>query len=225
MAKPVAADPNRGPIFSIGLPKTGTATLRTALRALGLTVSNIDKALRPDIDAGRLESLHSFIATSGADVFRGWPLPLIYRELFAAYGKQARFILTTRRSPEAWVSSFKNHVRRRGPLENLRNRKAFGRLYPHGQEQHYARWYVDYVASVWAFFRENGAEDRLLELCWERGDGWDPICTFLHEPLPAVPFPHVNRTSELEGRGVNMVVNDLLIAGYTALCGERTRSG
>ena len=71
-----------GKIFSIGLLKTGTATLRTALQQLGIDVINVDKRLRPDVNAGRLEPLFDFFEKRPERTFRGWPLPLVYREIF-----------------------------------------------------------------------------------------------------------------------------------------------
>ena len=125
--------------------------------------------------------------------------------------------MTVRRTPEAWVNSLKKHVLRRGPLENLRNRSMFGRLYPHGQERHYASQYESYTSGVHDFFRKHGAEDRLLELCWEKGDGWDRLCAFVDKPRPDIGFPYENRSSDLAGKRLNQAVNGALIAGYKQL--------
>lgn len=207
----------REKIFSIGLLKTGTATLRTALRTLGIGVRNVDKRLRPDVKAGRLQGLLAFFEEHEEETFRGWPLPLVYRDIFEAYGERARFIMTVRRDPQAWVKSLKTHVLRRGPIDNMRNLGMFDRLYPHGQERHYAARYESYISGVHAFFRERGAQHRLLELCWEKGDGWDTLCAFVDRPVPDVPFPYENRSAELAGKGFNEIVNGVLIAGYARL--------
>jgi hypothetical protein len=207
-------------IFSIGLMKTGTATLRTALNMLGLNVTNVDKNLWRDIEAGRLDGLWNFVGTRAEPVFRGWPLPTAYRQIFERYGNDARFIMTVRRDSDAWVRSLKKHVIRRGPMSNFKNIRAFGRMYPHGQERHYAAWYDRQLDEVHAFFRERGAEDRLLQICWEDGDGWEKLCSFLGRPIPATPFPYENRTADLGGRRLNEMVNAMIIAGYQRVRGE-----
>ena len=34
--------------------------------------------------------------------------------------------------------------------------------------------------------------NRLLEICWENGDGWQQLCAFLGCPVPTMPLPHCN---------------------------------
>jgi hypothetical protein len=34
---------------------------------------------------------------------------------------------------------------------------------------------------------------RLLEVCWETGDGRKELCGFLRHPMPDLPFPHGNQ--------------------------------
>jgi len=31
----------------------------------------------------------------------------------------------------------------------------------------------------------------LLVVCWENGDGWDKLCSFLNKRKPDEPFPHL----------------------------------
>jgi Sulfotransferase domain len=38
------------------------------------------------------------------------------------------------------------------------------------------------------------APERLL--VFEVKDGWEPLCTFLDQPVPTVPFPRTNNTEE-----------------------------
>jgi hypothetical protein len=38
-----------------------------------------------------------------------------------------------------------------------------------------------------------GRPDDLLEVCWEAGDGWKELASFLGQPVPALPFPHLNK--------------------------------
>jgi hypothetical protein len=43
------------------------------------------------------------------------------------------------------------------------------------------------------FFRSDGAEDRLIEVCWEPGDGWGPLCRFLDRS---------NRSDDISGHNL-----------------------
>ncbi|VDD81019.1 unnamed protein product [Mesocestoides corti] len=49
------------------------------------------------------------------------------------------------------------------------------------------KWNAGVIASV--------PNDRLL--VFDPKDGWDPLCKFLGLPKPLVPFPHVNKRSEM----------------------------
>jgi hypothetical protein len=54
--------------------------------------------------------------------------------------------------------------------------------------------YDRHVAAV----RAEVPPDRLLE--WRPGDGWEPICAALGEPVPDEPFPHANSTEDFQAR-------------------------
>ena len=35
-------------------------------------------------------------------------------------------------------------------------------------------------------------------LIWNVKEGWEPLCKFLDKPIPDVPFPHANKTGDME---------------------------
>ena len=35
-------------------------------------------------------------------------------------------------------------------------------------------------------------------LIWNVKEGWEPLCKFLGKPIPDVPFPHANKTGDME---------------------------
>lgn len=123
----------------------------------------------------------------------------MYRELALRY-PEARFILTLRRSPEAWVESLKRHSLLTSPKGSCR-RLAYGYPYPHGVEAEHIEIYHRHNAEVQAFFAERGEEGRLRVLCWEDGDGWVELCGFLGHPVPDMPFPRANVTDERTSTG------------------------
>jgi hypothetical protein len=46
--------------------------------------------------------------------------------------------------------------------------------------------------------REEIAPERLIE--WQPGDGWEPLCRALDVPVPCLPFPHENSTTDYLAR-------------------------
>lgn len=179
-------------IFGIGLNKTGTSSLKHAYRALGLR--DFDRRARAFAlyQAGDLPRLFNLI--DGFEAFQDWPWPLLVPDLLARY-PDAQFILTRRRSPEAWVESLKAHALRTHPDNNPRL-DIYGHAYPHGREAEHVAFYLAHQDAVRALFADRA--DQLLEVCWEEGDSWERLCGFLGRPVPSAPFPHANRAATAE---------------------------
>ena len=145
------------------------------------------------------------------DSFEDWPWPLMYRQVFEKYGETARYVLTRRNTPEAWLESLKAHTLATNPHNNPRKR-IFGFDYPHGAEAQHIAFYENHLAEVRKYFAEQNAAHVLCEVCWEEGDGWQEICDFLEEPLPNAPFPHVNRRVVVSKDEDRLKENQRLIA-------------
>lgn len=177
-------------VFGIGLNKTGTSSLKRALVTLGYKHSNLRGHLTFQYFNNRFNQI--FDTVEEFDSFEDWPWPLMYRQVFEKYGKNARYILTRRGSAEAWLESLKAHSLSTNPDNNPRKR-IFGYDYPHGAEAQHKAFYERHLIEVRAFFKARNANEVLLEVCWEEGNGWQEICGFLDEPKPDVAFPHVNR--------------------------------
>ena len=73
------------------------------------------------------------------------------------------------------------------------------------QGQFHARNSMEYRQNAKQVYKDHYAEirdalkdqpERLLEFKLE--DGWHTLCKFLDEPVPDVPFPHVNEGAEHE---------------------------
>ena len=98
---------DRPKIFGIGLNKTGTTTLGQAGRMLGLSCTSCSPSLLRQIVKDR--DMSSVAEAVGAyDLFEDWPWPLIYKQLDEMF-PGSKFILTTRKSEEAWLNSLKKH--------------------------------------------------------------------------------------------------------------------
>jgi hypothetical protein len=69
--------------------------------------------------------------------------------------------------------------------------------------KHFTTDVLDKDAAITAYERHNAdvlatAEPERL-VCWQPGDGWEPICAALGVDVPDEPFPHVNTTEEFRG--------------------------
>ncbi len=177
-------------IFGLGLNKTGTSTLAGCFKLLGierhLSCRNdlLEKYRKGDID-GIFDVVDQFQS------FEDWPYPLMYKELFSRYKDNALFVLTVRESVEKWLESLKRHSLRTHPTFHSRN-LAYGYPYPHGYEKEHSEIYENHNRTVKDFFSAEGRSHQLLEVCWERGDGWNELCPFLDVPVPPTPLPHEN---------------------------------
>lgn len=179
-------------VFGIGLNKTGTSTLRDCCRQFGLRHVSCRRDLLIAYRRGALDEV--FAVIDQHDSFDDWPWPLMYRELYDRYaGQGAKFVLTLRASPDKWLRSLKKHALYTIPGEHCRG-LAYGHNYPFRHEAHHLDFYRRHADEVRTFFQAQGAADRLLEVCWENGDGWPELCRFLDLPVPEVPFPHANVT-------------------------------
>ena len=179
---------NRFKVFCVGLNKTGTTSLGRALEHLGA------RHLGWSADGERfihvwaedyLEIL--FEIADKYDVIEDLPWAIMYKELDVQY-PNAKFVLTRRTSPEIWFSSYLAHVGSRWYGVKL----IFGYAHPLDDPDAHMAYYERHNAAVRAYFADR--PDKLLEVCWEEGSGWQEVCGFLEiDNLPSEPFPHANR--------------------------------
>ena len=173
-------------IFGIGLNKTGTTTLDECGKKLGYRVKGCDRDLLSDFRAGDLQHFEDVI--SSYDLFQDWPWPLMYKYLDHAY-PGSKFILTTRITDIVWLESLKKHSMRTG-LRHCRL-MAYGYEYPHQNESAFLDQYNSHNKEVREYF--SGRSSDFLEICWEKGDGWDKLCSFLGKEAPCALIPHANK--------------------------------
>lgn len=201
-------------IFGIGLNKTGTATFGACMRTLGYRHREHRPGSRRRMlikyRKGDLREVYSEI--DQYDSFEDWPYPLIFRELLQRYGHCSKFVLTVRLSGERWLESLKRHSLTTSPREHCR-KLAYGYDYPHGNERAHLIFYEEHNRGVANFFRERKATNQLVELCWERGDGWRELCSFLGVPIPSAPFPRLNESGEkLAAASAEHIIENIRLA-------------
>ncbi|MEB3265588.1 MAG: sulfotransferase [Cyanobacteriota bacterium] len=198
----MSPQPARAKVFGIGLNKTGTTTLQECGKILGYRCSSCDRSLLDDVATrGDLSRVQRVVDQH--DFFEDWPWPLIYRQLDHLY-PGSKFILTVRQSTDTWLRSLRSHALRTSPRRHCR-KLAYGYNYPQGHEQEHLDFYERHNQEVRTYF-QNRPND-FIELCWENGDGFKELCTFLGCDIPQVPFPHANSARSNAVQPVKLIRN------------------
>jgi hypothetical protein len=178
-------------VIGIGFHKTGTTTLGTCLKKLGYNHISVNRQAFYLYQSSKIDALLTLMEYY--DSFDDWPWPLIYREAYKRF-PNAKFILTTRLNEEVWFNSLSNHVehRRHTRNKNFAYRKyIYGYYLPWKNKNAHIKKYRKHNKEVREFFADK--ENQLLEVCWEKGDGWNKLCHFLNIEIPDIPFPHSNK--------------------------------
>ena len=166
-------------IFLIGRRRTGIHTTIKALNILGYKKSQI-LTNDPEIAgiAAILEEIKSFDICA---LVRDYTLDEI-RAIEQTY-PDSTFILNKRES-SIWYASF---VRYFNTLKGTHSQTA------HNNKGHYVTsYYEKYNNEVGVHF--NGRAWKLFTLTLDGSHTWQGICSYLRKPIPAVSFPHENRS-------------------------------
>jgi hypothetical protein len=169
-------------VFGIGISRTGTTSLTSALELLGIPTVHWPSSMR-DFELFRG-------ATDVTVACRFKELDLIFPHSLFIY---------TERDSESWLRSVIAHYNQVANAAVLRDAteafqleadiRIYGRLNPLDLE--FPGAYRRHHEQVMQYFHDK--EDRLLRMNIERGDGWQKLCSFFQVPEPAVPFPHLNK--------------------------------
>ena len=182
-------------VFGIGFNKTGTTSLGRSLRILGVSPSAPAPGSRERQIASRalferhdyepaLELARPYRAFQDRP-FNVWQM---YRKLDERY-PGSLFVLTSRsseswwRSVDHWLHVAKPHMIPRY-VEHLRVQDD--------SESAMVAGYESYNQEVRDYFAGRSGSD-FVELDFERGDGWEPLCDLLGMPVPDESVPHRNR--------------------------------
>ncbi len=174
-------------IFGIGLNKTATTSLKTALETLGYkTIHNpakIKRAIKKRNENKKI--LHKI---DQYDAFCDVPIPSIFKELDKDY-PNSKFILTTR-NKENWLNSRRKHVmvNRGNPFYKY---DWLDINYPGWREE-----YNSHHKEVINYFEDR--KDDILVIDITKGEGWEKICPFLNNDIPNKPFPRKNNSNDLK---------------------------
>lgn len=191
-------------VFGIGMNKTGTTTLGRCLKILGYKHISHSEQLTRMYHDDKTEKLIEKV--KNVDSLEDWPWPLMYRQLAQNF-PDAKFVLTVRKSPEAWLKSLMLHSYKLPPKENYHD-IVFGFKYPLGHEDYHLEFYNKHNKEVIEYFSDKPG--RLLVVCWENGDGWEELCSFLNIKKPRKTFPHEGAMSDWSVPKYRIYYNHLL---------------
>jgi hypothetical protein len=179
----------QGKIIGVGFQKTGTSTLREALKILGYTVK--DTSSRPIIPIFRGNYGKVLRMIRNYDAIEDTPWYMIYRELDEMI-PGSKFILTIR-DEESWYRSVSRHI---GDLRSPQHEWIYGRGkgLPKDDRENTIKVYRRHNAGVLEYFKDR--PDDLLVLDFTKGDKWEKMCAFLDREIPQLPFPHANKTRD-----------------------------
>lgn len=183
----------RHKVIGVGFQKTGTSSLRDALRLLGYRVGDNNHQLLWSILHGRWSRV--FRKLNRYDAVEDNPWPLVYKEI-DAHIPGCKFILTLR-EPESWYQSVARHI---GDLRDPMHEWIYGRGLglPKDHKANTLDVFNTHNNDVLAHFKDR-PED-LLVLDFTKGAGWHELCAFLGCEAPNMPFPHANNKNK-ERRG------------------------
>jgi len=190
--------PNRGKlrIFGIGLSRTGTMTLTSALTELGFNAAHFVNPLTSDL----LEEDDFDLYDAATDT----PVCGQFEALYERY-PAAKFVYTVR-SLADWERSVKSLFSRSlgcGEFADFRALLEDDDAFLYGQRisrtyrsiysgcHSFEEAYRSYDRRVRQFFRDK-PPDRFLELNICGGEGWSALANFLGLPVPQTEFPWRN---------------------------------
>jgi hypothetical protein len=186
--------PDLPKVFCIGFHKTGTTSLKTALKILGYRVTGPngrhDKNIGENVEALARRIVPKF------DAFQDNPWPIIYRFLDKEY-PGSKFILTMRPS-DKWIGSVTDHFSKgKPPMREWIY--GPGMANPIGNEAVYVERYERHNREVQEYFSGRSRDFMVFDLA--AGDGWVKLCAFVGHHVPEdMPFPWRNSKEKREKR-------------------------
>ncbi|KAI9758561.1 MAG: hypothetical protein M4579_002996 [Chaenotheca gracillima] len=216
-------------VLCLGLSRTGTASLRQALKRLGYvdtyhgfeTLTENPRDLEFWLEAenrrcgkttGRKFTRADFDQVLGhCQAVSDIPCACFAEELIAAY-PDAKIIYTTR-DKEAWFKSMQNTLLAWSKHPSIKLIQLHGAIF--GKPMRYVSDYLDvyFHGYFGGDFIANGRRvwDEHYDLVhslappekildYQVKEGWGPLCEFLGDPVPNLEFPRVNDTDEFQRR-------------------------
>jgi hypothetical protein len=169
-------------VFCIGLPRTGTTSLKRALNMLGYKTCSLKDALENE-DTAHVGDAICLPIERWKDLVEEYP--------------DAKFILTMRESSEVWFQSVckRAEKKRSNPGVAEQRERMYGHAWPTEEnKQDFISIYEDRIDDILLYFYFKNKLKNILLFCPENGDGWEKLCKFLDKPIPDRKYPHMNKS-------------------------------
>ncbi len=205
------ATPGNAKVFCIGFNKTGTTSVESVLRDLGLSIGNQPEAEMLVHDWGRRDFRRILAYCHSADAFQDIPfsLPGTFEAVDQAFAG-SKFILTVRNSADKWFNSltrFHTNIVGKGRVPTQDDLREFNYRYPgyiadvmqlsysaDGSPLYahdpYTAYYEAHNAAAQAYFKDRPAQFLLLNC--EAPDAMEKLLTFLGVPFTGQQMPRLN---------------------------------
>jgi hypothetical protein len=183
-------------VFGLGLSRTGTRSLTSALQMLGFDTSHYP------ID----EDTYIELANAQYDLtllrFYDGLTDITTVPFYAQFDKQypgSKFILTVR-DKEEWLGSCSRHWYNRPAFKDVEDpdeevhlrMRQFLRAAVYGcynfDPDRFSFVYDQHIRQVMEYFKDRPEDLLILDIC--SGEGFEKLAGFLDRPVPAEPFPH-----------------------------------
>jgi hypothetical protein len=186
----------KGKIFGLGLSRTGTRSLTSALQVMGFDCSHypIDEDTYVELSNGQYDLTLLKYHDGLTDI-----TTVPFYEQFDKLYPGSKFILTVR-DEESWLGSCSTHWFNRpafkdtnDPDEEVHLRmRQFLRSSVFGCYNFIPKrfiWvYERHLRDVQAYFKDRPEDLLIINVC--SGEGYEKLAPFLERPIPAQPFPH-----------------------------------
>lgn len=186
-----------GKIIGVGFQKTGTSSLREALKVMDYEVKDCcPRALIPILKGNYNKVLRIL---KNFDALEDTPWYMIYKELDKLI-PGSKFILTIR-DEESWYKSVNRHI---GDLRSPEHEWIYGRGkgLPKDDKANTIKIYNNHNKEVIEYFKDRPND--LLVIDFTKGDKWDKLCAFLEKDVPKTPFPHYNKGKSKVKKGIDL---------------------
>ncbi len=182
-----------GKVIGVGFQKTGTSSLREALKILGYRVK--DTSARPLIPILKGDYDRIIRLIRNYDAVEDTPWYMIYKELDQRI-PGSKFILTLR-DEDPWYKSVSRHI---GFLRNASHEWIYGRGkgLPKDDRENTLNVFTRHNKEVIEYFTDRPND--LMVVDFTKGEGWEKLCSFLELEIPDVPFPHANKWEDKKAR-------------------------